>query len=166
MKTHILTTSYIPTLRCLAEGEGKRKPQLGPVFVPIVFGLDLIERRLPEAIEILNKLQDPSAKLNAELRKKLTNNKKLTGHCLRHTFKMQTDNKLMSPEITYAIAGWAGGWINKVANKYGSAGFGENERPQTLNKELARVFQAIVEEDKQRLDHGSSNVLPFGGDKS
>ena len=79
---------------------------------------------------------------------------------------MQTNNKLMSPEITYAIAGWAGGWINKVANQYGSAGFGENEQLQTLNKELARVFEAIVEEDKQRLAHGSSNVLPFSGDKS
>ena len=136
-----------------------------PRCVPIVFGVDLIRRRLPEAIEILNKLKDPSAKLNAELRK-LTNNKKLSGHCLRHTFKMQTNNKLMSPEITYAIAGWAGGWINKVANQYGSAGFGENEQLQTLNKELARVFEAIVEEDKQRLAHGSSNVLPFSGDKS
>ena len=79
---------------------------------------------------------------------------------------MQTNNKLMSPEITYAIAGWAGGWINKVANKYGSAGFGENEQLQTLNTELARVFEAIVEEDKQRLAHGSSNVLPFSGDKN
>jgi integrase len=136
-----------------------------PRFVPIVFGLDLIRRRLPEAIEMLNELADPSAKLNSELRK-LTKNEKLSGHCLRHTFKMQADNKLMSPEITYAIAGWAGGWINKVANKYGSAGFGENEQLQTLNKELARVFGAIVEEDKQRLAQGSSNVLPFSGDKS
>ena len=82
--------------------------------------------------------------------RKSTNNNKLSGHCLRHTFKMQTNNKLMSPEITYAIAGWAGGWINKVTNQYGSAGFGENEQLQTLNKELARVFEAIVEEDKQR----------------
>ena len=30
---------------------------------------------------------------------------------------------------------------------------------------LARVFEAIVEEDEQRLAHGSSNVLPFSGDK-
>ena len=78
---------------------------------------------------------------------------------------MQTNNKLMSPEITYAIAGWAGGWINKVANQYGSAGFGENEQLQTLNKELARVFEAIVEEDRQRLAQGSSSVLAFSGDK-
>ena len=154
-----------PYVAMLGGRRRQTKTPTRPRFVPIVFGLDLIRRRLPEAIEILNKLKDPSAKLNAELRK-LTNNEKLTGHCLRHTFKMQTDNKLMSPEITYAIAGWAGGWINKVANKYGSAGFGENEQLQTLNKELARVFEAIVEEDKQRLAHGSSNVLPFSGDKS
>ena len=78
---------------------------------------------------------------------------------------MQTDNKLMSPEITYAIAGWAGGWIDKVSKKCGSAGFGENEQRHTLNKELARAFEAIVEEDKQRLAHGSSEVLPFNGAK-
>lgn len=154
-----------PYVAMLGGRRRQTKTPTRPRFVPIVFGLDLIRRRLPEAIETLGKLKDPSAKLNAELRK-LTNNKKLTGHCLRHTFKMQTDNKLMSPEITYAIAGWAGGWINKVANKYGSAGFGENEQLQTLNKELARVFEAIVEEDKQRLAHGSSNVLPFSGDKN
>jgi integrase len=154
-----------PYVAMLGGRRRQTKTPTRPRFVPIVFGLDLIRRRLPEAIETLGKLKDPSAKLNAELRK-LTNNKKLTGHCLRHTFKMQTDNKLMSPEITYAIAGWAGGWINKVANKYGSAGFGENEQLQTLNKELTRVFEAIVEEDKQRLAHGSSNVLPFSGDKN
>ena len=48
----------------------------------------------------------------------------------------------------------------KVANQYGSAGFGENEQLETLSKELARVFEAIVEVDKQR-QADASNVLPF-----
>ena len=78
---------------------------------------------------------------------------------------MQTTNKLMSPEISYAIAGWSGGWINKVANQYGTAAFGENEQLQTLNKELARVFSAVVEADKQR-QAVHSNVVVFNGDKN
>lgn len=139
--------------------DNKTKTKARPRFVPIVFGLDLIRRRLPEAIEILATWEEPSGPLNDEIRR-ITGNETLTGHCLRHTFKMQTNNKLMSPEITYAIAGWSGGWINKVANQYGLAGFGENEQLQTLNKELARVFEAIVEVDKQR-QADASNVLPF-----
>lgn len=154
-----------PYVAMLGDRTRTTKTVARPRCVPIVLGLDLIRRKLPEAIEILNKLKDPSAKLNAELRK-LTNNKKLSGHCLRHTFKMPTNNKLMSVEITDAIAGWAGVWINKVANQYGSAGFGENEQVQTLSLQLARVFEAIVEEGKQRLAQASSNVLPLSGDKS
>ena len=136
-------------------------------FVPVVFGLDLIKRRLPEAIEILAGVKEPSSKLNVEFKKLLSenNSKKYTGHCLRHTFKMQTTNKLMSPEISYAIGGWSGGWINKVANQYGTAAFGENEQLQTLNKELARVFSAVVEADKQR-QAVHSNVVVFNGDKN
>jgi len=137
----------------------KTKTKARPRFVPIVFGLDLIRRRLPEAIEILAAREEPSGPLNDEIRR-ITGNETLTGHCLRHTFKMQTNNKLMSPEITYAIAGWSGGWINKTANQYGSAGFGENEQLETLSSELARVFEAIVEVDKQR-QADASNVLPF-----
>ena len=137
------------------------KTEARPRFVPIVFGLDLIKRRLPEAIEKLATLVDPSAALNKELKRLVQ--KKVTGHSLRHTFKMQTANKLMSPEISYAIGGWAGGWINKTANSYGAAGFGENEHLGTLSKELARVFDAVVEADKQRIAN-ESNVVSFGGD--
>jgi integrase len=141
-------------------GVDKRtKTKARPRFVPIVFGLDLIKRRLPEAIEMLATREEPSGILNDEIRR-ITDNRTLTGHCLRHTFKMQTNNKLMSPEITYAIAGWSGGWINRTANQYGSAGFGENEQLETLSRELARVFEAIVEVDKQRQAE-ASNVLPF-----
>lgn len=139
------------------------KTEARPRFVPIVFGLDLIKRRLPQAIEKLATLVDPSAALNKELQRLVQ--KKVTGHSLRHTFKMQTANKLMSPEISYAIGGWAGGWINKTANSYGAAGFGENEHLGTLSKELARVFDAVVEADKQRMAN-ESNVLAFTGDKT
>jgi integrase len=131
-------------------------------FAPIVFGLNLIKAKLPEAIQRLSVLVDPATALTNELRRLLESND-FSSHCLRHTFRLNAQNALANPMVTMTIAGWSGEKINRVAVDYGAQGFGNSESLKILHKEQVRIFKHLIKLESQIVGL-PSNVLHFSGD--
>lgn len=139
-----------------------------PRYIPIVFGLDLIRDKLPEAIEVLAKRSEPSSTLTRELQKMLLPDSKqrhFTSHCLRHTFRLNAQNVLANSMATMAIAGWSGEKTNKIAAQYGAEGFSHSESLKALHTEQRRIFAHLIKQE-QEYKGVSANVLSFSGDKN
>lgn len=139
-----------------------------PRYIPIVFGLELIRDKLPEAIELLAKQSEPSQTLTQELQKMLlpaSKQRHFTSHCLRHTFRLNAQNVLANSMATMAIAGWSGEKTNKIAMQYGAEGFSHSESLRALHQEQRKIFAHLIKQEQQ-YKGDNSNVLPFSGDKS
>ena len=139
-----------------------------PRYIPIVFGLELIRDKLPEAIELLAKQSEPSQTLTQELQKMLlpaSKQRHFTSHCLRHTFRLNAQNVLANSMATMAIAGWSGEKTNKIAIQYGAEGFSHSESLRALHQEQRKIFAHLIKQE-QEFNGDNTNVLPFSGDKS
>jgi integrase len=152
-----LTDSKLPYVALVGADRSATKTEERPRFVPIVFGLDLIRKELPAAIAYLSTLKDPSNRLSNTL-KKLLGSDDYTSHCLRHTFRINAQNKLINPMVTYTIGGWSGSDLNKVAVNYGSAGFGDSESLKILTQEQKKIFSELVEL-QSKISSSSDNVV-------
>ena len=138
-----------------------------PRYIPIVFGLELIRDKLPEAIELLAKQSEPSQTLTQELQKMLlpaSKQRHFTSHCLRHTFRLNAQNVLANSMATMAIAGWSGEKTNKIAMQYGAEGFSHSESLRALHQEQRKIFAHLINQE-QEYKGDNSNVRPFSGDK-
>jgi integrase len=140
-----------------------------PRYIPIVFGLELIRDKLPEAIELLAKQSEPSQTLTQELQKMLlpaSKQRHFTSYCLRHTFRLNAQNVLANSMATMAIAGWSGEKTNKIAMQYGAEGFSHSESLRALHQEQRKIFAHLIkQEQEQEFKGDNTNVLPFSGDK-
>jgi integrase len=139
-----------------------------PRYIPVVFGLELIRNKLPEAIELLAKQSEPSQTLTQQLQKMLlpaSKQRHFTSHCLRHTFRLNAQNVLANSMATMAIAGWSGEKTNKIAMQYGAEGFSHSESLRALHQEQRKIFAHLIKQE-QEYKGVSANVLPFSGDKN
>ena len=82
---------------------------------------------------------------------------------VRHTFRINAQNKLINPMVTYTIGGWSGSDLNKVAVNYGSAGFGDSESLKILTQEQKKIFSELVGlELKLKTSNPTDNVVKLG----
>ncbi len=157
-----------PFIAFLGGWNRETKNEDRPRFIPIVFELDLIRDKLPEAIEVLAKRSEPSSTLTRELQKMLlpvSRQRHFTSHCLRHTFRLNAQNVLANYMATMAIAGWSNEKTNKIAAQYGAEGFSHSESLKALHIEQRRIFAHLIKQEQEYMVV-NSNVLPFSGDKS
>lgn len=101
----------------------KGKTVARPRIVPIVLGLGVIKKLLPEAIKSLQ-VADPSATPRNHLVKLFDG--KYKNHHLRHTIRVNATAHGVSHLQLETICGWSGNSINKHTLKYGSAGLADS----------------------------------------
>ena len=131
-------------------------------IIPIVLGLDYLKVHLADAIDWINRTNDstPSNRIKA-LMGKLTGNDQLTGHCCRHTFRVNCEACGVPSTVTAAIGGWSGaslGLSNEMLS-YGEDGLDGSEVVQQLYKSSLKIHKHLINIDKQK---GGNNVVAFG----
>lgn len=104
--------------------EGITKQASRKRFVPIVVGLDLVQEQFSNAVVRLSELKEPSASITRRM--KVLFGKDYTGHCLRHSFRVNGLSAGVDAQVLEAIGGWSGGSINRVMLNYGSTGIGNS----------------------------------------
>ena len=101
----------------------KGKTVARPRIVPVVLGLGVIKKLLPEAIKSLQ-VSDPSATPRNHLVKLFGG--KYKNHHLRHTIRVNATAHGVSHLQLETICGWSGNSINKHTLKYGAAGLADS----------------------------------------
>ena len=87
----------------------KTKTEARKRLVPVVIGAKYIREHLEETTEWLKRVSDSSSSArNIKFLEKATGTNKYTGHCLRHTFKLNFFNNRADSLHACLIAGWEG----------------------------------------------------------
>ena len=92
---------------------------------------------------------------------KYTGNDQLTGHCCRHTFRVNCEASGVPSTVTAAIGGWSGaslGLSNEMLS-YGEDGLDGSEVVQQLYKSSLKIHKHLINIDKPK---GGNNVVAFG----
>lgn len=121
-------------------------------LVPVVLGRKIIQKYLTDTIEWLNSVTEttPSATMKKCIRK-LTGNSKATGHCLRHSFKMNAQAAGADVLSIASIAGWndSDRSVSSHLLNYGHEGIVSSEIVMSLyeaNKNINKHLIRIEEE--------------------
>jgi len=112
----------------------KTKTEARKRIVPIVIGAKYIREHLQETTEWLKRVSDStSSARNVRFLKKATGADKYTGHCLRHTFKLNFFTNGADSLHACLIAGWEGDKYghSRAMMNYAMEGI---ELPDTLKK--------------------------------
>lgn len=110
--------------------DGDAKTRSRKRVIPVVFAADYINEHLSKTLRWLNKTTDTNhSKRVKNLMTKATDNSKVSGHCLRHTFKANCEANGASISSAAVIAGWSGAGIGLSAEMlaYGSEGLANSE---------------------------------------
>ena len=115
--------------------------------VPIVLGLDYLKEHLDDAIGWLMRTTDstPSARIKKIMRE-FTGVEELTGHCCRHTFRVNCESSGVSSTVTAAIGGWAGASLGLSTEmlSYGEEGLAGAEVVQQLYQSSLQIHKHLL----------------------
>ena len=110
--------------------DGKAKTKSRRRVIPIVFSKEIIEKGLSKTLKWLTRTTDTNqSKRIQTLMMKSTGNTKVSGHCLRHTFRANCEANGASMSSAAVIAGWSGSGIGLSDEllSYGSEGLSSSE---------------------------------------
>ena len=131
----------------------KGKTVARPRIVPIVLGLGVIKKLLPEAIQGLQ-VADPSTTPRNHLVKLFDG--KYTNHHLRHTIRVNATAHSVSHLHLETICGWSGNSINKHTLKYGSAGLADSSAVIKATFEASlQIHQHLMHLDTTEVDRAN-----------
>ena len=123
-------------------------------LVPVVLGAKIIREHLSDTIKWLSSVTEttPSAAIKKTIRT-LSGNTKVTGHCLRHTFKMNAQASGADVLSIASIAGWSDSdrSVSSHLLNYGHEGILNSEivlnlfnTNKNINKHLIRIEEECV----------------------
>ena len=99
-------------------------------IIPIIHNKDIIEKGFSKTLKWLTRTTDTNySKKIQTLMKKATVNTRVSGHCLRHTFRANCEANGASMSSAAVIAGWSESRI-ELSDKllsYGSEGLSSSE---------------------------------------
>lgn len=131
----------------------KGKTVARPRIVPVVLGLGVIKKLLPEAIQSLQ-VADPSATPRNHIAKLFDG--KYTNHHLRHTIRVNATAHSVSHLQLETICGWSGNSINKHTLKYGSAGLADSSAVIKATFEASlQIHQHLMHLDTTEVDRAN-----------
>ena len=131
----------------------KGKTVARPRIVPVVLGLGVIKKLLPEAIKSLQ-VADPSATPRNHLVKLFDG--KYKNHHLRHTIRVNATAHGVSSLQLETICGWSGNSINKHTLKYGSAGLADSSAVIKATYEASlQIHQHLMHLDTTEVDRAN-----------
>ena len=115
--------------------------------VPVVLGVDYLKEYLNDAMDCIRRTADstPSAHIK-KLMREFTGDETLTGHCCRHTLRVNCEASGASSTVTAAICGWAGaslGLSTKMLS-YGDEGLAGSEVVPSLYKSSLQIHQQLL----------------------
>lgn len=116
-------------------------------IIPIVIGLDSIIEGLTSSIDWLRRTTESnhSHKIKTFLQAS-TGNDKLTGHCLRHTFRANCIAHGADTNSVAAIAGWSGSQlgISTEMLSYGAEGLANSSVLRGLQRETLKIHRHLI----------------------
>ena len=115
--------------------------------VPVVLGVDYLKEYLNDAIDWIRRTTDstPSARIK-KLMRELTGDDTLTGHCCRHTFRVNCEASGVSSTVTAAIGGWAGSSLGLSTEmlSYGDEGLAGSAVVQSLYQSSLQIHRHLL----------------------
>jgi integrase len=115
--------------------------------VPIVLGADYLKEHLGAAVAWIRRTTDstPSARIK-KLMREFTGDDTLTGHCCRHTFRVNCDINGVSASIISTIGGWSGSslGVSDLMLDYGSEGLASTEVVKSLYKASLKIHNHLL----------------------
>jgi len=116
-------------------------------IVPLVLEVDYLKEHLEAAVGWIARTTDstPSARIK-KLMRSLTGIDTLTGHCCRHTFRLNCEIKGVSATTVAAIGGWSGSTlgVSSLMLKYGKGGLAHTEVVQRLREESLKIHSHLL----------------------
>ena len=126
---------------------GDSKTKARKRIVPIVLGQELIREELANAIKWLNNTSTSSHSFAIKsFLQNITSNKNYTGHCLRHTFRVNCYTNNVSADFACSIGGWSGremGLSEHLLN-YGNAGIEDSDMVNSLYKASEQIHRHLL----------------------
>ncbi len=115
--------------------------------VPIVLGVDYLKEHLNDVIGWIRRTTDstPSARIK-KLMREFTGDDTLTGHCCRHTFRVNCEANGVSSSVISAIGGWSGSsvGVSSLMLDYGSEGLASTEVVKGLYKASLEIHSHLL----------------------
>lgn len=156
----ILLSESIPYLRVQTGKSALRRR-----IVPIVVGLDVMRQSLPEAVEWIRSVKEPSATIKKRLQR-WTGDKRHTLYWLRHTW----NDWASAAQIDVLSQAFIGGWsiamrearFSKRLTHYGAEGLEGDERLLALAQTQRKVLKRLIDAESALLGK-ASNVVPLRG---
>jgi len=115
--------------------------------VPVVLGVDYLKQYLNDAIGWIRRTTDstPSARIK-KLMRELTGDETLTGHCCRHTFRVNCEASGVSSTVTSAIGGWSGSSLGLSTEmlSYGDEGLAGSAVVQSLYQSSLQIHKHLL----------------------
>jgi len=115
--------------------------------VPIVLGVDYLNMHLGSAVAWIRRTTDstPSARIK-KLMREFTGDETLTGHCCRHTFRVNCEANGVSSSVISAIGGWSGSsvGVSSLMLDYGSEGLASTEVVKSLYKASLKIHSHLL----------------------
>jgi len=127
---------------------GETKTTARKRVIPVVIGADAIAGGLPVTIAWLQGTTDSNHSHRIKrLLHVATGNSRLTGHCLRHTFKANCIANGADTNSAAAIAGWSGSTLGISAEmlSYGSEGLSNSDVLAGLMQESLKIHGHLAE---------------------
>lgn len=129
--------------------EGIAKTDARPRVVPIVLGLEVIKKWLPQTIKWMNSVNQntPSATLNKRLRTLLGQEPTIKMHMFRHTWLRLARRARISEDNKHAIAGWEHGDKNNTVMErvYDTQGYKDDpELLRQLHEDQQEIFSRFI----------------------
>ena len=126
----------------------KTKTESRKRLVPIVLASSFIAQCLPEMIERLKQLTDSARSQNIKvLLRRATENEKLTGHCLRHTFRANAEANGANSMSAASIGGWSAklAGLSEAMLNYGNEGLTQSEALKQLHEQSRIIHRHLAE---------------------
>jgi len=115
--------------------------------VPVVLGVDYLKEYLNDAIDWIRRTTDstPSARIK-KLMREITGDEALTGHCCRHTFRVNCEASGVSSTVTSAIGGWSGSSLGLSTEmlSYGDEGLAGSAVVQSLYQSSLQIHKHLL----------------------
>lgn len=115
--------------------------------VPVVLGMDYLKEHLNDAIDWIKRTTDstPSARIK-KLMREFTGDDTLTGHCCRHTFRVNCEANGISSSVISAIGGWSGSsvGVSSLMLEYGSEGLASSEVVRNLHQSSLKIHSHLL----------------------
>lgn len=116
-------------------------------IIPVVIGVDLLTTELGASIQWLLRTTESSHSFRIKtLLRTATGNQKLSGHCLRHTFRANCIANGAESNAVAAIAGWSGSKLGLSSEmlSYGSEGLANSNVLLGLQRESIKIHRYLL----------------------